>query len=199
MKRLNAQERKDFLTKVKLKAKEYGYKFASETVYYKKDIYLISCGHVFPAYERAVSYDINIKPLIYDDIYWSILGFDPTKKRLSTRAIGVSAPEIELEDCKLQITDNFDEVIEKIISQIDVKANDFIDNYNFDEYVINYSNSKENKYTSYFNPILKCLAYINLGRLDEAKKVAEGQDDYKMPYIETWGGKTFFDLVLKEK
>ncbi len=196
MKRLNIKEKKEFSQKLKHKAKEYGFKFASDTFYYKKGKYLITCDYVFPD-ERAVIYEIEIKPLAYDDIYWSVLGFDMSKKRrLSTRANGVASPKVILKSSKLVISENFDEVIKNIISQIEVEANKFIDNYCFDEYVINYTDSKENKYKSYYNPILKCLAYLNLGKLDEAKRIAKDQDSYKM-IKETWGGKTFFDLVLE--
>lgn len=199
IKRLNVQEKKEFSAKIKLKAKEYGYKVASETVFYKKNKYLITCDYVFPV-DRAVIYTIGIKPLVYDDIFWNILGWDDLiGKRLSVRVTKVSAPLIQLKRSKLEISDEFDEVIEKIISQMKPKADEFINNYNFDEYVINYVDSQENLYRSYYNPILKCLAYINLGRLGEAKNIAKDPENHKMPYMNCWGEKTIFDFILDDR
>ena len=86
------------------------------------------------------------------------------KKSNSLRASGAfKAPSILLKKGEVDLTDKYDEQAEYLLGLVDECSHNFMEKYDIDEYIIDYEDGMDEE-------VLKCLAYINMNNIEEAKK-----------------------------
>ena len=144
-----------------------GYKTKTNIIYSVKDNAFIHCDFLVVNSQKLV-YRIYIKNYNYDDIFWKVMQM-PTnsKKSNSLRASGAfKAPSILLKKGEVDLTDKYDEQAEYLLGLVDECSHNFMEKYDIDEYIIDYEDGMDEE-------VLKCLAYINMNNIEEAKKIAQ--------------------------
>jgi hypothetical protein len=117
---------------------------------------------------------------------------DNIKKSDSLRAVGAfKAPSILLKKGEVELMDNYVEQAQLLVTLIDESSCSFLEQYDIDDYVVNYAEGM------YIN-VLKYLAYIHMNKEFEAnviaqKAVNDGIVDFKNE------GKSFFEWALVTK
>lgn len=163
----NKEQQKELLQVIRSKAKKAGYKLKSNSVYAVKKDCFIYCDFLIVASEKLI-YRVYIKAYSYDDIFWDILHMpDNSKESDSLRACGAfKAPSILIKKGEVELTDKYDELSDFLIEEFSKNSNEFLNNYDVDDYIVN--NRKETD-----DEILQCLAYIHMNCIDKAKEIAE--------------------------
>ena len=87
---------------------------------------------------------------------------------------------------------NISELIKKaeyLLGLVDECSHNFMEKYDIDEYIIDYEDGMDKE-------VLKCLAYINMNNIEEAKKIAQESINNGNRGNYENGGKAFFDWIL---
>ena len=113
-----------------------------------------------------------------------------SKKSNSLRASGAfKAPSILLKKGEVDLTDKYDEQAEYLLGLVDECSHNFMEKYDIDEYIIDYEDGMDEE-------VLKCLDYINMNNIEEAKKIAQESINNGNRGNYENGGKAFFDWIL---
>lgn len=140
---------------------------------------------------EIIDYRIEIKEYVYDDIFWKIMQMpENSEEPDSLRAVGAfRAPSMLIKQGQLDITEKYEELAELFISDIEKSVQEFIEQYNLDDYALNNAKGWNNK-------TLRCLAYIHQGKIYEAKKLAQYYIDCGDEGGFKNAGKFFFEWLL---
>lgn len=165
--KLNKDQQKELFYTIRIKVEKAGYKLKSNTIYVVKKDCLIHCDFLVVDSKKII-YRIYIKAYSYDDIFWDILHMpDNSKKSDSLRACGAfKAPSVLIKKDEVELTDKYDELADFLIEEISKNSNEFLSNYNVDDYVVNDEKGIDKE-------ILQCLAYIHMNCSDKAKEIAK--------------------------
>lgn len=165
--KLNKDQQKELVSTIRAWVEKVGFKIKSNTIYVVQKENFIHCDFLVVGSQKIV-YRIYIKVYSYDDIFWKILHMtDNSKKSDSLRACGAfKAPSILIKKGEVELTDEYDKLSDFLIEEISKNTNEFLSNYDVDDYVIN--NEKEVD-----KEILQCLAYIHRDCIDKAKEIAQ--------------------------
>ena len=188
--KLDKNQQKQLINAIYISSDRRGYKTKTNTIYRVNDNAFIHCDFLVVNSQKLV-YRIYIKNYDYDDIFWKVMQM-PTnsKKNDALRANGAfKSPSILLKKGELNLTDKYEEHAEYLVGLVDEHSRNFMEQYDIDEYVIEYEDGMDKE-------ILKCLAYIHMNNIEQAVKIAQnsikngGSGNYEN------GGKGFFDWVL---
>lgn len=188
--KIDKNQQKELLNIIRADVRKSGFKIRSNTIYVVKQDGFIHCNFLVVESKKII-YQIYIKDYSYDDIFWNIMHMsENTKKGDSLRACGAfKAPSILIEKGEVELTDQFKELSGFLIEKIDKCSDEFLLNYNIDDYVINFEEGINKE-------ILKCLAYIHMNCSDKAKDIAQNAiaNGNMGGYINE--GKTFFEWMI---
>lgn len=188
--KLDKNQQKQLVNAIYRYSDKMGYKAKTNTIYRVNDNTFIHCDFLVVNSQKLI-YRIYIKNYIYDDIFWEIMQM-PTnsKKNDSLRASGAfKAPSILLEKGEVELTDNYEEQAEYLVGLVEECSHNFMKQYDIDKYIIDYENGMDKE-------ILKCLAYIHMNNIEEAKKIAQDAINNGDRGNYENEGKAFFDWVL---
>ena len=166
--KINKIQEKELINEIRCLIKKKGYKMKTQSIYYVDNKKFIHCDFLIVNHEKIV-YRIYIKDCDYDDIFWSIMQMpDNLKEPISLRAIGAfKAPSVLLNNGELIFSNNIDDIAYKLIDLIEKSSKEFVSTNNIiDEYVTNMSEGMDLE-------VLKCLAYIHMGKNHDALKLAK--------------------------
>lgn len=188
--KLDKNQQKQLINAIYISSDRRGYKTKTNTIYRVNDNAFIHCDFLVVNSQKLV-YRIYIKNYDYDDIFWKVMQM-PTnsKKNDALRANGAfKSPSILLKKGELNLTDKYEEHAEYLVGLVDEHSRNFMEQYDIDEYVIEYEDGMDKE-------ILKCLAYIHMNNIEQAVKIAQNsiKDGDRGNYEN--GGKGFFDWVL---
>lgn len=188
--KLDKNQQKQLINAIYISSDRRGYKTKTNIIYSVKDNAFIHCDFLVVNSQKLV-YRIYIKNYNYDDIFWKVMQM-PTnsKKSNSLRASGAfKAPSILLKKGEVDLTDKYDEQAEYLLGLVDECSHNFMEKYDIDEYIIDYEDGMDEE-------VLKCLAYINMNNIEEAKKIAQESINNGNRGNYENGGKAFFDWIL---
>ena len=188
--KLDKNQQKQLIKAIYISSDRRGYKTKTNTIYSVKDDTFIHCDFLVVNSQKLV-YRIYIKNYNYDDIFWKVMQM-PTnsKKSNSLRASGAfKDPSILLKKGEVDLTDKYDEQAEYLLGLVDECSHNFMEKYDIDEYIIDYEDGMDKE-------VLKCLAYINMNNIEEAKKIAQESINNGNRGNYENGGKAFFDWIL---
>lgn len=151
-----------------------GYKTKTNIIYSVKDNAFIHCDFLVVNSQKLV-YRIYIKNYNYDDIFWKVMQMPTNSKKLKKGEV--------------DLTDKYDEQAEYLLGLVDECSHNFMEKYDIDEYIIDYEDGMDEE-------VLKCLAYINMNNIEEAKKIAQESINNGNRGNYENGGKAFFDWIL---
>lgn len=178
---------KEIIAYIKKKAKQYGFKNRSNTLYLVREHYFAYCNYIMTA-SRTLIYQVYIKEYCYDDIFWKIMNMaENSNEPDSLRAVGAfAAPAISIKEGKIEFEEDYSQGVCEFVQNMSEGISDFIAKYDINEYIINIENQN----------VLKCLAYINTGCMEEAVELAKNAiiNDDADGYINE--GKTFFQWLF---
>lgn len=181
---------KEYLKKIKMKAKEYGYKCSSYALYKKENEKLIVVYFMFVNSEKLL-YRVNVKPWTYDDIFWKIMKMEENKnEKESIRVNGAfAAPVIFIEKKEIELSEDIDSIVECFIEKMTGIISDFLKENTLSDYVFKHNEIMDAS-------ILQCLSHIENGDMEKAIKLAEEEisKGNKGRFINQ--GKGFFELLL---
>jgi len=187
--RLDKNQQKQLTNTIRSTAKKLKYQMTSNSVYRISGTAFIHCDFLVIGFEKMV-YRIYIKEVEYDDIFWKIMKMESNlSAKLSLKATGAfKSPSILLNKGEIVLTDQFEAIAEKLFGMIEQAGNDFLKQYNVDEYVIQHEEGVN-------KDILQCLAYIHMNKKEAAWQVAHDAiaSGNKGGFVNE--GKTFFEWV----
>lgn len=178
-----ATEYKDLIKNI---MKSRGFKCKSESYFMKLGDNFVEV--YFTVNKSRLHSGLNYKKYSHDDIYWKILGKEELSRKKDSERIGIAAWKSWPIGYFSFIDENVNnEVIEKRINSIFSDILPEIENIDINSLVLEgeYKNSQ------------KCLALIDLGRINEALKlsqkcIVEGESGGLVYY-----GKSFYQLVIE--
>ena len=165
--KLDKNQQKQLINAIYISSDRRGYKTKTNTIYRVNDNAFIHCDFLVVNSQKLV-YRIYIKNYDYDDIFWKVMQM-PTnsKKNDALRANGAfKSPSILLKKGELNLTDKYEEHAEYLVGLVDEHSRNFMEQYDIDEYVIEYEDGMDKE-------ILKCLAYIHMNNIEQAVKIAQ--------------------------
>lgn len=188
--KLDKNQQKQLINAIYISSDRRGYKTKTNTIYRVNDNAFIHCDFLVVNSQKLV-YRIYIKNYDYDDIFWKIMQM-PTnsKKNDALRANGAfKSPSILLKKGEINLTDKCEEHAEYLVGLVDEYSRNFMEQYDIDEYVIEYEDGMDKE-------ILKCLAYIHMNNIEQAVKIAQNsiKDGDRGKYENE--GKAFFEWIL---
>ena len=188
--KLDKNQQKQLINAIYISSDRRGYKTKNNTIYRVKDNAFIHCDFLVVNSQKLV-YRIYIKNYNYDDIFWKVMQMPSnTKKNDALRANGAfKAPSILLKKGEVDITDKYEEHAEYLVELVDECGCSFMEQYDIDEYVIEYEDGMDKE-------VLKCLAYIHMNNIEQAVKIAKSsiKDGNRGNYEND--GKAFFEWIL---
>lgn len=188
--KLDKNQQKQLINAIYISSDRRGYKTKTNTIYRVNDNAFIHCDFLVVNSQKLV-YRIYIKNYNYDDVFWKIMQISAnSKKNDSLRACGAfKAPSILLKKGEVDLTDKYEEQAEYLLGLVDECSHNFMEQYNIDEYIIDYEDGMDKE-------VLKCLAYIHMNNTEEAKKIAQDSINNGNRGNYENGGKAFFDWIL---
>lgn len=188
--KLDKNQQKQLINAIYISSDRRGYKTKTNTIYRVNDNAFIHCDFLVVNSQKLV-YRIYIKNYDYDDIFWKVMQM-PTnsKKNDALRANGAfKSPSILLKKGEINLTDKCEEHAEYLVGLVDEHSRNFMEQYDIDEYVIEYEDGMDKE-------ILKCLAYIHMNNIEQAVKIAQNsiKDGDRGKYENE--GKAFFEWIL---
>lgn len=188
--KLDKNQQKQLINAIYISSDRRGYKTKTNTIYRVNDNAFIHCDFLVVNSQKLV-YRIYIKNYDYDDIFWKVMQM-PTnsKKNDALRANGAfKSPSILLKKGEINLTDKCEEHAEYLVGLVDEYSRNFMEQYDIDEYVIEYEDGMDKE-------ILKCLAYIHMNNIEQAVKIAQNsiKDGDRGKYENE--GKAFFEWIL---
>lgn len=188
--KLDKNQQKQLINAIYISSDRRGYKTKTNTIYRVNDNAFIHCDFLVVNSQKLV-YRIYIKNYDYDDIFWKVMQM-PTnsKKNDALRANGAfMSPSILLKKGEINLTDKCEEHAEYLVGLVDEHSRNFMEQYDIDEYVIEYEDGMDKE-------ILKCLAYIHMNNIEQAVKIAQNsiKDGDRGKYENE--GKAFFEWIL---
>lgn len=176
--------------------KDKKYKFRSGYFYkYDEEIFLYGLWlFVTDNKQLKLKLDIGIKNYRYDDIFWDIMHMElNSNEPKSLRACGAfTSPRIMIfnEEKVLTIDDELAVLIDELINRMESNISDFVSKYTVNEYVLEH-------YEGYHLPLLKVLAYVDMGMKKEALEIAKQEVKAGNSGGFQNGRRTFFEWACK--
>lgn len=191
--KLNKIQQRELLNTIRETAKKNSYKIKGTSIFIHKGEIFIHCDFLVVD-SRKIVYRIYTKYYSYDDIFWNIMHMSKNEKSSdSLRACGAfKAPSILIRKGERELSDDYEEMSNFLVKEIDDNSSSFLLNHEIDEYVINYEKGVD-------KDILKCLAYIHMScrerAIDIAKSALKNGNKGRFENSE----KSFFEwLLIKE-
>lgn len=164
--KLDKAQQKNVVEVIRKAAKLKKYKVKSYAIYtVEGDIFIHADFFVD---SEKISYRIYVKNYEYDDIFWNVMQMPSNSKQSnSLRAVGAfKAPSVLLDKGKIGLTEDYEEQVGDFMNLIFERSHNFLSTYDIDEYVINCTEGQDIN-------ILKYIAYIHMGKKNEARMIAE--------------------------
>lgn len=201
---LNKEQKKQLENVIRNKAREKGYKKRDFAIYKKKNYAFIHC--FFFIRSQDFSYRIYIKNYDYDDIFWKIMQMpENSKESDSLRAVGAfRSPSIELKKDILEYTEDLDGLADYLLEMTERCSCNFIKRYeDIDKYIIEYNDDVyndvyHNAYNNAYIGELRCIAFLHMGKSEEARKLAQAYIDKGERGGFSNKGISFYEGVLLE-
>jgi len=185
--KLNKEQRKLLVKKIKEFAKKEGYKVRDYSIFKKIGENFMDMAFNFIDGTK-IGYSIGIKKYVYDDIFWEIMNMsENSKESESLRSVGAfTSPTIFLERDSFELIEDFDALAQRLITRFGEVVDAFLESHTVTEYVI------ENVQ----DEILQCIAYVDIGDYGRAKEIAKSaiQDGNKERFENE--GRGFFQWLL---
>lgn len=187
--KLNKEQQKHVVEAIRKAAKLKKYKVRGYAIYTVESNLFIHAD--FFVDSEKISYRIYVKNYKYDDIFWNVMQMpDNSKQNDSLRAVGAfKAPSVLLDKGEIELTDDYEEQASNFVNLIFERSHNFLNTQDIDEYVINCTDGMDIN-------ILKYIAYIHMGKKEEARMIAEKaiHDGDKGRFSNE--GKYFFEWAL---
>lgn len=164
--KFDKNQQKRVIDSIFMAAGENRYKAIGNTIYKVVDNVFVHCDFLV-VNSKILVYRIYIKKYVYDDIFWKILQMPSnSKKGDSLRAKGAfKAPSILLTKGEIELTDKYEEQAKYLVGLVEEYSFSFMIQYDIDKYILDYEGGMDKE-------VLKCLAYIHMNNIEEAKKIA---------------------------
>ena len=191
--KLNKIQQRELLNTIRETAKKNSYKIRGDSIFSHKGEIFNHCDFLVVGSSKIV-YRIYTKYYSYDDIFWNIMHMPKNGKSSdSLRACGAfKAPSILIGKGERELSDDYEEVSNFLVREIDDNSRNFLLNNEIDEYVINCEKGVD-------KDILKCLAYIHMGcresAIDNEKSALKNGNKGRFDN----SGKSFFEWLLSKE
>lgn len=164
--KLDKEQQKRVVDEIRKAAKQKKYKVKSYAIYTVEGSIFIHAD--FFVDTEKISYRIYIKNYEYDDIFWNVMQMhNNSKQNDSIRAVGAfKSPSILLDEGEIGLTEKYEEQVIYFVNLIFECSHNFLKTQDIDEYVINCMDGIDIN-------ILKYIAYIHMGKKNEARAIAE--------------------------
>lgn len=189
--KIEKQKQKQLVQFVKERANDMGFQVKENSMYKKLEENFFHTDYLIVNSEKIV-YRVYVKKYSYDDIFWNIMNMQENiKKKDSLRAIGAyKSPSILIEKGEISLNNEIGKLAQDFVTHICDISNEFIKKYRLSDYIVT-------KTDLLWGEMLKCIAYIDMGILTEAEKIAKKEVDKgeKGAFINE--GKGFYEWVLE--
>ena len=189
--KLDKTQQKQLLNAIRVSVKKWGYKIRDNSIYKVYEDAFIHCDFLVVNSQKLI-YRIYIKNYIYDDIFWNIMQMPSNSTcadSLRARA-AFKSPSILLTNGELELTDRYEELAEYLLRLIDENSQNFMKQYDIDEYIIDSEGYM-------YEDTLKSLSYIHTNQNEEAIKIAQDSINNGRTGSFVNGGKGFFEWILE--
>ncbi len=188
--KINKQMQKDCILKIKENAADEGFKKIKNTIYKIENENIIAIDFLIVNSEKLI-YRINIKKVSFDVIFWKVMEMeDNIKKGDALKVSGAfTAPSILIAKGEIELSENIDMLVRDFFEKIKKEVSNFSEKDNIVNYILSSDEIVDIN-------ILKCLSYIELNRLYEAKELARKQIALGNKGRFENNRKGFFELIL---
>ena len=194
--KLKQDEKKAILETLKMFFKEKGYKGGRELAYKKSGENFI-CIMYSIAESKRLLIMVEIKKYIYDDFFWDIMNMSGNKKLGdSFRANGVFvSPSIMIKRKILEPLHYSEKLLRELVNDVQIEIDSFVEENDINEYILRKADLIEERKLP-DGDTLKCLAYCDVGKIDEAKELAKQRIRQGDTGSFESEGKGFFEWML---
>lgn len=190
--KIDKQMQKKCELMIKEIAVKKGFKKIQNSIY-KLDGEKIFLIHFLIVNSEKLIYSMEVKKKSFDEIFWKTLRMEENiNERFSLRVNGAfAAPAVEVSEGKCELSEDIEEIAESFMDKVCEEIEKFQANKDVVECIFSAENMVD-------EDILKFLAYMDMGKISEAKEFAyqQVQIGNKGRFINL--GKGFFEWALTE-
>lgn len=195
--KLNKDERKKVEIKIKELLKAHGFKGPRGCMYKTDKKVYVSVLYSVVESKRLII-NVHVKNYSYDNFFWRIMNMKENENQGdSFRASGAFvSPGIQIKKIIHEFTENYLEGLESLVDETVEYTKSFIQQNDINEYVFLHKDFDEGGGDLLDGNILKCLAYCDIKKVDDAKKIAKNMiaSGYTGSFENE--GKSFFEWML---
>ena len=169
-------------------AKEFGYKTISNSIYKIHEDCIICANYLIVDKSRFV-YDIRVKKLSFDELFWRIMDMEGNlKERFSLRVDGAfTFPGVFIYEDIIELSEDFLKIPNEFVNVVESKSKAFFEENDIITYILSHNE---------IFSILKCLAYLDLNDISNAVELARRQVEAGNSGAYINEDKGFFERVL---